>query len=171
MVFDYEALYRDTPDALGPPTARVLALIEEHIPIDAHILDVGCGQGRDAVPLARRGYRVTGIDIASSGIVAINEIAAKERLPIRAEVADLADWQTAEKYDLILCDRTLHMLPKQVRHAVFSRLIEATAKAGYLLVIDEKPNIEGLCAVIEKCGRRHMVEYKNKGDLLVRLEP
>jgi cyclopropane fatty-acyl-phospholipid synthase-like methyltransferase len=41
------------------------------------ILDMGCGTGRHAVELARRGYQVTGVDI-SSGMLAEAKKAAQE---------------------------------------------------------------------------------------------
>ena len=49
---------------------RLVDLIEcEVAPApDAHILDVGCGRGRHARALARRGYRVTGIDLSEKAI-------------------------------------------------------------------------------------------------------
>ncbi|MGH2807935.1 MAG: class I SAM-dependent methyltransferase, partial [Actinomycetota bacterium] len=34
------------------------------LPAEARILDVGCGPGRHALPLARAGYQVTGIDVS-----------------------------------------------------------------------------------------------------------
>ncbi|MGD8623666.1 MAG: methyltransferase domain-containing protein [Anaerolineae bacterium] len=49
---------RTTQEVVG-----VLALLEP--PPGAHILDLCCGQGRHAVPLARAGYRVTGLDHSS----------------------------------------------------------------------------------------------------------
>jgi len=35
---------------------------------DAHIIDVGCGRGRHARTFARRGYRVTGVDLSADAI-------------------------------------------------------------------------------------------------------
>jgi SAM-dependent methyltransferase len=42
---------------------RIEALLGLTPPLD--VLDVGCGNGRHAVELARRGYRVVGIDVAT----------------------------------------------------------------------------------------------------------
>lgn len=57
--------------------AEVDFLLEElALPAGATILDVGCGTGRHAVELARRGYAVTGVDL-SAGMLAEAEQAAK----------------------------------------------------------------------------------------------
>ncbi|HEX3723187.1 MAG TPA: class I SAM-dependent methyltransferase [Nitrolancea sp.] len=57
------------------------------------ILDVSCGTGLDAVFLARRGIRVTGIDVSPEMIAALRERVASERLDemIDARVLDHAD--------------------------------------------------------------------------------
>ena len=43
---------------------RALATLERFVPVGSRVLDLGCGPGTDAVPLARRGYAVTAIDWA-----------------------------------------------------------------------------------------------------------
>jgi 2-polyprenyl-3-methyl-5-hydroxy-6-metoxy-1,4-benzoquinol methylase len=44
-----------------PPVSALL-------PPGARVLDVGCGEGRDSVFFAERGFDVTGVDIARSGL-------------------------------------------------------------------------------------------------------
>jgi len=52
------------------------------------VLDVACGTGNLALPAARAGARVAGIDIAPNLIVQARENAAREELPIDFEVGD-----------------------------------------------------------------------------------
>ena len=75
----YELVYdgRDLSEA-----ERLADLIERAVGPDegAAILDVGTGRGRHARVLARRGYRVTGLDLAPSAIAKARERAAREGL-------------------------------------------------------------------------------------------
>ena len=76
---EYEAVYphRDEGEA-----ERAVALIERVADPepDAQLLDVGCGRGRHARAFARRGYRVTGIDLSARAIEEARERAAAEGL-------------------------------------------------------------------------------------------
>ena len=67
----------------------------------ARVLDAGCGTGRIAVELARRGYRCVGVDVDPS-MLAEAEQAAPE---IRWVQADLADLALADEppFDLVVC--------------------------------------------------------------------
>jgi len=52
------------------------------------LIDIGCGTGQVAIPAARRGAEVTGIDIAVPSIAAARERAAADGLDIRFDVGD-----------------------------------------------------------------------------------
>jgi SAM-dependent methyltransferase len=58
------------------------------IPAGAHVLDVACGTGNTALPLARRGCIVTGVDIAPNLLVQARERAAAEGLAIAFDEGD-----------------------------------------------------------------------------------
>ncbi len=57
---------------------------------DPHILDLGAGDGRTAVPLARSGVHITAIDNNTNAINALTNSASKESLPITTINADFA---------------------------------------------------------------------------------
>ena len=64
--------------------------IEQEIDFDKskRILDIGCGTGRHAIELAKRGYHVTGIDLSRSQLDKAIEKAKKENLIINFFKAD-----------------------------------------------------------------------------------
>ena len=58
------------------------------IPAGAHVLDVACGTGNLAIPLARGGAIVTGVDIASNLLTQARERAAAEGLSVVFDEGD-----------------------------------------------------------------------------------
>ncbi|WP_017972852.1 methyltransferase domain-containing protein [Actinopolyspora halophila] len=97
-------------------------------------LDVGCGEGADALWLARRDWRVTAVDVSS---VALRRAAA-------ATDADLADRVSWARGDLVgtpppegafdLVSVQYFPLPQQPDHAALRGLLAAVAPGGTLLV-------------------------------------
>ncbi|HEY8596216.1 MAG TPA: class I SAM-dependent methyltransferase [Devosiaceae bacterium] len=152
MSFDYDKLYGETRDALGPPTQVFLDFFERFDGQNARVLDVGCGQGRDALFIARRGHRVVGMDISPNGIRDLAAAAKRENLAIEAVVADLTTYTPEGAFDIVLADRTLHMLPRTDRLTVLARLLDHVAANGWLLIADEPRNIKDFEAVIAAHG-------------------
>lgn len=69
----------------------------------AHVLDVGCGPGRHALALARRGFDVLGVDVSAEFVDLARRAAARERLPARFEVLDARDLAFDGDFDVALC--------------------------------------------------------------------
>ncbi len=89
------------------PTADV----EDHFrifPSNAAVLDVGCGEGRNSVFMAKLGNHVDAFDISAAGIEKARQIAEMEKVSIRFFVCDLADFVFKKPYDIILCWELLY---------------------------------------------------------------
>lgn len=85
----YEKLYvnRDETEAL-----QLVDLLEDTLTLHkcSHILDLGCGRGRHAINLARKGYRVTGIDLSEQAIQTARQKAQQQGLEnIEFQVRDM----------------------------------------------------------------------------------
>ncbi len=71
------------------------------------IADFGCGPGLYAARLARRGAKVTGVDFSERSIVYAKDVAASERLDIEYVNLDYLEYETEDRFDLVLmimCD-------------------------------------------------------------------
>jgi SAM-dependent methyltransferase len=69
----------------------------------ARILDVPCGSGRHALELARRGQRVTGLDVSAEAVAHARAAAATEGLDIDLHVGDMRRLPTGLRVDAALC--------------------------------------------------------------------
>lgn len=90
----------------------------------------GCGQGREALFVARLGHRATAVDLSSTGIADLQRDARREGRAIDAEVADVRHHRPEGRFDVVILDRTLHMLEADERLRVLRVLIRATAADG-----------------------------------------
>lgn len=148
MSYDYDKLYRDTPNALGEPSRDFVEFFTTTDLTNARVLDIGCGQGRDALFIARLGHRVVGVDLSPSGIADLVECAQSEGLQIDGVVADVATYVPDGIFDIVLIDRTLHMLDVAPRNAALARFLGHVGPGGYVLIADEQSNMAGFRAVI-----------------------
>ncbi len=105
-------------------------------------LDLACGEGRNAVWLAQRGWEVTGVDFSAVGIEKARMLAAERGLYLQWIVADLLAYQPQQRaFDLVL---VLYLqLPAEQRRQIVSRAADAVAPAGMLLIVaHDSENIE-----------------------------
>ncbi len=71
---------------------------------------MGCGQGRDALFIARKGHTLLGVDSAHTSIKQMLKLAVRENLNVNGIVADIIDFEADDVYDVVLIDRVLHIL-------------------------------------------------------------
>ena len=65
-------------------------------------LDLGCGDGTNALTLAAAGWQVTGVDCAANAIALARAAARSQGLDARFLCADFSDWQPEASYDLVI---------------------------------------------------------------------
>jgi 2-polyprenyl-3-methyl-5-hydroxy-6-metoxy-1,4-benzoquinol methylase len=66
------------------------------------ILDIGCGTGRHALELAKRGYNVTGIDLSKSMIAKAKEKAQSSGVNVDFHIADARNLPFEDEFDLVI---------------------------------------------------------------------
>ncbi len=108
------------------------------------VLDVGCGEGKDALFFARNGYDVSAYDISQAGIDKVHRLAERFHVRINAFRADMMDYQLSHKYDIIYSSRALHHLKPSIRGEILRHFKEHTENGGVnaFNVYVKKPFIE-----------------------------
>lgn len=67
------------------------------------VLDVGCGTGRHAVELARRGYRVTGVDVSAGMLAQARRRAGDEGVDVQWIESDAQRFSVPDAFDAVIC--------------------------------------------------------------------
>lgn len=106
-------------------------------------LDLGCGTGRNALWLARIGWRVTGVDASPVGLDMATEQANREGVTLHTVRADLLDYAPEpQSYDLVVA-ANIHLNPSQ-RDPFFERAAAAVAPGGHLYIIGHHVDALGI---------------------------
>jgi SAM-dependent methyltransferase len=97
-------------------------------------LDLGCGQGRNSLWLASRGFEVTGLDLSSVAIEQATAVAAELDLDASFGSVDLTTWDPAGRVWGLVVLTYLH-LSHERRPVVHAAARRAVAPGGRLVVI------------------------------------
>ncbi|RLK59432.1 SAM-dependent methyltransferase [Actinokineospora cianjurensis] len=102
------------------------------------VLDLGCAEGGDAVWLAERGWRVTGVDVSATALERAKKLAAERGVSdaITFERHDLAETFPEGRFDLVNA-QYFHSPVEQAgeRQRALRRAADAVAPGGVLLVV------------------------------------
>lgn len=168
MAYDYDKLYADQPNALGLPTAAFVGFFETFDQQYLRVLDVGCGQGRDALFIGRMGHDVVGVDMSAHGVRDMLAAAKDENLNITGDVADITTYTPNGMFDVVLIDRTLHMLPNTAQRDVLTKLIAHVTPNGWLLIADEASNMQAFRDVLTESDQTWTIGKDGKGYLFAK---
>lgn len=162
---NWDSLYASR-DAKVPvnPSAIVLETTANLPPGEA--LDIGMGNGRNAVYLARKGWKVTGIDASREAVKLATAEAQKLNTTVEGVVANFETYDAGRgKYDLVLCTYAASLATAQSR-----KIIDALKPGGLLIIegAEFQPNqllrIYGRLRVLRYEDRHDRAEWGNGGD-------
>jgi tellurite methyltransferase len=94
------------------------------------LLDIGCGEGRNAVFFARNGYHVHALDISERGLEKTAALAARAGVSVKTIHADLNTHRLADSYDVLFSVGVLHALQPALRAEIIAHFKDRTADGG-----------------------------------------
>jgi len=102
--FDAHAPYYDQNGFTQNTVAEVDFLLTLYpIVPNSRILDIGCGTGRHSVELAKRGYRVTGLDLSEGMLNVARAKAEAAGVEVTWIQADATDFSFEDSFDAAIC--------------------------------------------------------------------
>jgi 2-polyprenyl-3-methyl-5-hydroxy-6-metoxy-1,4-benzoquinol methylase len=123
----------------GKPNASLVDEVAELAPGSA--LDLGCGEGGDAIWLAAQGWTVTAADISQTALDIAARHASEAGVTVTWERHDLAVSLPAGSFDLVTTS-FLHSKVELPRARILRSAAEAVAPGGTLLVVGHAPSLE-----------------------------
>ncbi len=139
-----ECLWGLSPDSILVENIR-------EIPV-GNALDIGCGEGRNALYLAHKGFQVTGIDVSQEAIRKFVGLAKERGLTVEGLVMDIRDFEfKPNTYSVVIASATLHFLKKSEVHEMLFKIIDSTVLGGYVCIEDFTIDDPSYSVAKERC--------------------
>lgn len=130
----WDERYADEGLAYGAEPNEFLASVAERLPANGTAVDLGAGEGRNALFLAGRGLDVLAVDQSEVGVRKAQRIAGERGLRLRTQAADLADFDPGPASADVVTSIFVH-LPAALRAAVHGR-IRSWLRPGGVFVLE-----------------------------------
>jgi 2-polyprenyl-3-methyl-5-hydroxy-6-metoxy-1,4-benzoquinol methylase len=123
-------LYSTNPEDF-PPAWKILleALLKQP---EMRVLDLGAGEGIDAIRLARLGCEVDAVEGSAIGAEKIQKFAREAGVRLNVVHADARNFAPTDKYDIVICSGLLHYI--EDKEVLLQKIQQATKVGGYNLM-------------------------------------
>jgi 2-polyprenyl-3-methyl-5-hydroxy-6-metoxy-1,4-benzoquinol methylase len=116
-------------------TLNEVTFIEQEIQSDTSktILDIGCGTGRHAIELTKRGYQVVGIDLSKEMLAKAKEKAQAANVEVQFLERDARDFQFDQKFDLaiMICEGAFPLMETdEMNYAILKNAAAVLTEGG-----------------------------------------
>jgi len=158
---DFNDLYQRNEDYYCRASDGLIDCIKEYNTYPCKALDVGCGQGRNALWLANRGFKVVAIDNSPMAIESLKQYAYEQDLHIDIILGDISTYDIGTKeFGLVVVQTTLnHLDPKSIPNCC-KRIYESLKCDGIIYCIvftTEDPGYKNQRERKSECS--HLVKY------------
>ena len=117
----------------NPVHSEVLEAMDTVKPCKA--LDLGCGQGRNALFLVQHGFDVTAVDQNELSLEILQSIVEQEDLEMPVGIYDINSASIGQTYDFIVSTVVLMFLQADRIPAIIQNMQEQTSIGGYNLIV------------------------------------
>jgi trans-aconitate methyltransferase len=131
----WEFRYAEQPQRWsGNANATLMDVVAPLTP--GRAVDLGCGEGADAIWLARQGWTVLGVDISDTAVTRARGAALEAGVDGRAtfEARDLATWEPSGEVDLVTAS-FFHSREELPRTQILRRIAAHVAPGGHLAIV------------------------------------
>ena len=129
----------------NPVHSEVLEAIQTVKPCKA--LDLGCGQGRNALFLAQYGFDVTAVDQNELSLEILQSIVEQEDLEMPIGLYDINSASIGQTYDFIVSTVVLMFLQEDRIPAIIKNMQDQTSIGGYNLIVCAMDTEDYPCSV------------------------
>ena len=130
-----KAFKNDKTFLFGSSPNKTITEFENLFDKNGVILDVGCGDGKNAVYLARQGFEnIDAFDLSEAAIEKLKRISNKEKLKINAQVKSLQEFNFEKQYDLVLSFGVYHFVPEQEWKSFILKAQQNTKRGGVHII-------------------------------------
>jgi SAM-dependent methyltransferase len=118
--------------------AREVDFIEDSLGIErgGAMLDLGCGTGRHAIELARRGYEVVGFDLSLAMLARAGDEAQEREAKLTFVQGDMREMTFEEQFDGVYCWNTTFGYFEEDKNAAVVDRVHRSLRAGGLFLLD-----------------------------------
>jgi 2-polyprenyl-3-methyl-5-hydroxy-6-metoxy-1,4-benzoquinol methylase len=137
----YNDAYRRPGPLFGMrPDPAIAQIVREHA-LSGRALDLGAGDGRHSVFLARNGFTVDAVDISEQAVAKLSRLALEEALPIHPRLGDCADPDCIRgPYEMVVADTVLGHFEAAEARRIGARIAAALAPGGRLFATAFAPD-------------------------------
>jgi tellurite methyltransferase len=159
---EYDLKYSGEKFYWGIEPDRLIIELTNMLKPEGSILDLGSGEGRNAVFLAKKGFDVTAVDISENGIMKTRKLAETHDVQINTHISDIIEFiSKSPKYDAILCMNILQFIDAEKIRPAIDSIKEKTLPNGFNVIasfVAENENMK------EQARSRNMYLF-DKGEL------